>query len=222
MTAREDDIAWIEARERGVVSDHPRAALYARLGAAIAALPDLGGGGDGWRAAVLAELDAGGDDADELRRARAARVRRRGLAAAIVTALAAAAIVFFVVRPQPPRAVEPHLGYTSGAASDGVRRSAGTVAIGDPLTFTGELPAAGELWIYRGERLVLRCPGAPACTDAAIPGGRRLGATVRTDAAVPYTALLVAGRPAAPTGSLGADADAAGSAVRQSIVVDVH
>lgn len=225
MTERDDDIAWIEARERGAMTDHPRAAQYVRLGQAIAGLPELSdlAGGDGWRIAVLDQLDQVDQVdqvADELRRARAARVRRRGLVAVLVSTLAVAAIVVLLVRPTSPTPVKPALAFEGGPAAGGPRRSQGAIAIGSPLTARATLAGPGELWIYRGDRLVLRCPGGAGCTDRAVRGGHQLEATMRAEAAVPYTALLVTGTTAAPSGTLQTDADRPG--LRASRTIDVH
>lgn len=211
-----DDVTWIEARERGEAGDHPRAAVYARLGQAIAGLPDLPGG-DSWKAAVLEELDR----SDELGRARAARSRRRGVFAVLGSTLAIAAVAFFAVRPASRSpSVASALTFETGDGAP--RRAQGTAAIGQTLTFRGTVAGAGELWIYAGERLVLRCPGADGCAVAAVPGGRRIDASLRTTAALAYTALLVKGPVAAPSGRLFADSEAARAAIVKDAVVDVH
>ena len=217
MSEREDDIAWIEGRERGEVSDHPRAALYARLGQAIAALPEQSSGSDAWRAAVLDEVDRA---SDEQRRARAARVRRNAIVAVALSAGLAAAVVV-MAGPGAAPAIGSNLAFTVGE-TDGARRSTGAVAIGQRLTIRASFAGAGELWIYRGDRLVLRCPGGDGCSAQVIRGGRALEALVRTDVALTYTALLVEGEVAAPVGPLAADVDRAAGAIRETLTIDVQ
>lgn len=221
MSEREDDIAWIEGRERGEVSDHPRAALYARLGQAIAALPEQSSGSDAWRAAVLDEVDRA---SDEQRRARAARVRRgaaRGAIVAVALSAGLAAAVVVLARPGAAPAIGSNLAFTVGE-TDGARRSTGAVAIGQRLTIRASFAGAGELWIYRGDRLVLRCPGGDGCSTLVIRGGRALEALVQTDVALTYTALLVEGEVAAPVGALAADVDRAAGAIRETLTIDVQ
>lgn|GEM_PF-3424962 len=218
MSEPSDDLAWIEARERGEGGEHPRAAVYARLGAAIAELPEIAASDDGWQRAVLDELDR---DAAQRVRVRTALDRRRAVVSVVIGALAIAALGLLILRPDPPPPVEPDLAYLAGRGAE-LRRTEGTVAVGTPLAITARVPFSGALWIYRGERLVLRCPGGDGCTVRSLPGGLALSAEVLTDAALTYTALLVVGAVPPPTGVLATDADAALGAIRETLTIDVH
>lgn len=233
MSARDDDAVWIEARERGeAVGDHPRAAAYARLGRAIDELPVLSGG-TAWRDAVLTQLFAPEPARVEDDALARARRRRRTSAVVAASAVALVAILIVVVRPdRSPRPAPVTARVDVQVEAGPLRRAAsvagsavatrGTAAIGDTLTFAATFARDGALWIYGGDRLVLRCPGAPACSETAIDGGRRLTATVRADAALTYTGWLLEGRELAPAGSLEQDAQRFLGNVTSTTTIDVR
>ena len=194
-------------------------------------------GGVAWREAVLAQLTfeassvaaatgPGEAAVDDDRLARARR-RRRAIAAALVSAVALAALLIVILRPQPKAAAR--VASTLGCQIEaGTQRRAGPApgapklaAIGDTLAFTATVAEAG-LWIYGGDRLVLRCPGADGCAVSAIAGGRQITASVRADAALTYTALLFEGRGLAPQGSLLTDADRFQDQIAQTSAIDVR
>jgi hypothetical protein len=239
---------WIEARERGEAGDHPRAAAYERLGRAIAELPAIDGG-LGWRDGLLDQLalpavvmvrsgaaadaavadaaNAAAADAAAAAAARRARARRRrGLVAGLASTVALAAISIVVLRPKPAATPAQVASRLELQVEPGPQRRAaagpGTAAIGDTLTFAATFARDGALWIYDGDRLVLRCPGATGCAETAIAGGRRLTASVRADAALTYTAWLVEGRDLAPQGSLATDAERFLDQITQTSTIDIR
>lgn len=230
MSQRDDDVVWIEARERGErVGDHPRAGAYRRLGLAIGTLPDFDGGGTGWAQAIFDQLAL----PDAAAAARARRKRRWATGAGVGLAAALAALLYVKTRPAadddapPPREdrapanVEATLLAT---VEPGPARRAepvsGEASIGDTMVFVGAGGPAAQLWIYRGESLVLRCPGpADGCALTATDRGTQVTARVRASAALRYTGVLVDLAGAAPQGELTLDTERLGTVPQYSINV---
>lgn len=204
-----DELAWLEARERGApAGEHPRAAGYRRLGEDLAALPSPASP-EGWEARVLAKLDAPvvAGEAPVVRDELGARRRRWSFVAGGAVAAAAIAILIVTTRPAPkpedaglPAGDEIVIAVKRG---DEPVRGDGRARRGDRLEVRVRLDGPGALWLYREDVLVVRCPGDRECVNAA--------GVVGIDhvlAAGVYRAVVVRGEAPPSTGSLDRDAQA--------------
>lgn len=184
-----EDVAWLEARERGEpVAASPRAAQYESLERAIRSLPVLSSPA-AWQREVLAKVDA---------EVPVRRRRRAALAVAIPVLAAAAGIVLWLAlrRPdEPPASVAAlQLEVRRGAR---IMRTT-TASRGDTLVVRGSAEGDAELWIYRDQELVTRCPGDAACRGSS-------AAELVLEVAGRYRAILVLDRPSGPPGRLNED-----------------
>jgi hypothetical protein len=161
-----------------------------------------------------------------MRAARAAE-RRRLVVGVGLAAAAAAAVVLVLLRPPPapgPRGLQ-----VAVAAPEGVVRR-GPAAIGDRLRAQAPWSAGEvELRVYRGDRLVARCPSAGTAATCRRTGPHReleLVLELREAGVYRIVALSAAGPLPAP-GTDGLDADllrarSAGAAVERGDAVQVR
>lgn len=159
-----EDVAWLEARERGAATLPPieaaRAAAYGELQGLIAALPDEAAPA-GWEVDVMAALAT----ASPAPRAPVRGRRRWVRGAAGVAAVAGVAALVIVL--QPPVAPDAVPAMTIVRGQGGRGDGTAGAAIGDVLR-VDVAAGAGELRIYRDDReVVARCPGQAGCTQAA-------------------------------------------------------
>jgi hypothetical protein len=215
-----DDVAWLEARERGAAQlppiDPARADAYRRVAALIAALPDDASPA-GWQDEVMALLPP----RDQL----APRRSRRAAWAAATAAIAAAAalVLWLQIKPPPPPPREP---IASRIVPGGGVRGLGEIsaALGDLLVFDAAATAGGELRIYRDDReVVVRCPGDAACGA----GPDRIAAVLRVTAPGQYRAVYLpppssGGAVRAPTGTLDGDVAACGCTAPAAVPIVVR
>jgi hypothetical protein len=203
------------AAEPATPAEAAAQAPYRRMIARLRELPPL-------------EPPAGWEDRAvvRLRAARAAE-RRRVIVGVGVAALAAAAVVLLLLRPTDAPA--PRGLQVAVAAPEGVVRR-GPAAIGDRLR--AQVPwSAGEveLRVYRGDRLVARCPSAEARATCQRVGRHReleLVLELREAGIYRIVALSAAGPLPAP-GDDGLDVDllrarSAGATVERGDAVHVR
>lgn len=210
------DVAWLEARERGAPVlpqiDPQRAAAYDEIQALIAGLPDESAP-NGWEHDVLAALPPPGraELSTSVAQLTGTAARKNPTAAsklhsgrgrwiALGTTLAAlAAVVLWRQLPGAPDVdtVADGTPLTRVVHRAGSRAGLGNDAtVGDTLHVEVNEPGPGELRVYRDDQeVVMRCPGPPPCVRSA----RRLEGELRLAAPGQYRAVYLM---PAPTGRL--------------------
>lgn len=227
----EQDLAWLDARERGAAAlppiDAARAAGYDGIQSMIAGLPDEAAPA-GWEAEVMAMLPSPGrasleSTAAPKRGASAAareasiapadrrggasrRARRAWIGGAAAAAVAAAGLLLWLHQRPPAVPARPYDEVLSIRVlrGEGFRNGSGaTAAIGDVLQVEVAEAGKGELRIYRDNRdVVMRCPGQADCVQA----GGRLSAELRLRGPGEYRAVYLQPAPTGPlTGTLAGD-----------------
>ena len=179
----------------GIAAPDPAAAARrAPYDALVADLRALAPPASGWRDRVAARIAA---------EQAMARRRRRALVGGGLAVFAAAVILVLVTRDRTPPRCGPTVAIATIAPDGAPRR--GAAAVGDTLRLVAERNAPGgqqvELRVYRGGRLVLRCPGPTGCTV-----GRQLEAQVRLDEPGLYRVVRLTARGAIPPPETGPNA----------------
>jgi hypothetical protein len=202
---RDEELAWLLAREQGEQRPPPTPELGARHDRLIALIeqlpiepaPDL------VRARTLQAIEAA--DAAEV----AAR-RRRKLAIGALGIAAAAAVLFLILRqPRRDQVVARLEAPTVQFRSPGHPRGSSR-AVGDIATLRG-VGGASELRLYLDDdRIVIRCPGDPGCSVDTTGAVRAIVAEVTLALPGRYRSLILRGEPVPPpTGRLDDDVAAA-------------
>ncbi len=169
---------------------------------------------EAWMDDVLAEIDEHASEEDE---------SPSSPWLGVVLTMAAAAVLVLALPTSRPTG---ELDTRADRVPEGIEwRPLGTSAElrgrdlhpGDSVTLRGPATSAfAELRVYRdGRTLVLRCPGASACTR----GPSEIGATLRLEARGRYQALVLDGATALPEPADSLDDDAAAAAASGAKII---